>query len=61
VYGRQPHLPVDFLLRSNDGASTDINTNRWVEIQAEKLAFAFNLGKEEIQRYEDDRKKRYDV
>jgi hypothetical protein len=60
MYGRQPHLPIYFLLGRNDGTSAEINIDRWVGIHAEKLAFAFNRA-EEIQRNEADRKKRHDV
>jgi transposase InsO family protein len=60
MYGRDPYLPIDFLLGRNSTATTDINYDRWIELHSDKLKFAYDRAKSEIQRNEDDRKQRHD-
>lgn len=49
------------MLGRNSTQSNDVNIDRWIELHSEKLAFAYNKTKEEINRNADDRKKRHDT
>jgi hypothetical protein len=60
LYGRDPYLPINFLLGRNSATTTDINYDRWIEFHSKKLKFAYDRAKSEIQRDEDDRKQRHD-
>lgn len=62
MYGRDPYLPVDFLLgRGNATSTTDLNMDRWIELHSEKLQFAYDRAKAEIQSNEDNRKRRHEA
>ena len=61
MYGRHPHLPIDILLGRSTGPAGDINIDKWVDLQSEKLAFAFNKAKEELVKSEFDQKLRHDA
>lgn len=62
MYGRDPYLPVDFLLgRGNATPTTDLNMDRWIELHSEKLQFAYSRAKAELQSNEDNRKRRHEA
>jgi transposase InsO family protein len=61
MYGRHPRLPIDFLLGRSTEPASEINIDKWVDLQSEKLAFAFNKAKEELTKNESDRKLRHDA
>lgn len=61
MYGRQPNLPIDFLLGLSTKPSDEINIDRWVDLHSEKLSFAYNRAREELNRNEIARKQRHDA
>ncbi|KAK3109186.1 hypothetical protein FSP39_024820 [Pinctada imbricata] len=61
MYGRQPNLPVDFLLgRNSDENDVDIDIDRWVELHSEKLSFAYKCALQESRKNEKQRKQLHD-
>lgn len=60
MYGRQSHLPIDFLSGRTTEPSSEINIDKWVELQSLKLVFAYNRAKKELTENESDRKQRHD-
>ena len=59
MYGRQPNLPIDFLLGKSN-ACNDIDIDRWIELHSEKLAYAYKRAGEETRRNEAQRKEVHD-
>jgi hypothetical protein len=61
MYGRHQHLPIDFVLGRSTEPASEINMDKWVDLQSEKLAFVFNKAKKELTKNESYRKLRRDA
>ena len=59
MFGRQPYLPIDFLL-GNSKVCSDIDIDQWIALHAEKLSYAYKRAGEETRRNEAQRKQVHD-
>ena len=56
MHGRQPNLPIDFLLGNSKECDIDIDIDKWIQIHEDKMCYAYKAARDETRKNESIRK-----